>query len=324
MRSQLATGSVLLLFLVVATAFTVRETVDKAFGAFARGDLFEVFEYVDDDTELDVHCSAPFCGSWEGVERLRDYFEKIRLSVDISKWTYEIKIVDEADGTAIVAVEMSGKFKRSGNEVKNHKMIFSVEAWDGKLGDIDIFQHDPVHFDKAYRTKGEEYFYAFLEKFLDGGASGVVDSLASDVKVDVNFPGLATENAAGKAAAQKLVERLGAVVSLDIDDIDIEASDEDEVWAEITFDNFIVKATGANLGDKDDDDEKDEAADDEDDDDDDDDDEKHVSLVHAVFDSYGQLKQFSLYHNRVVDVWDAHGPRVLDAAHCHSHKHDEL
>jgi len=315
---------VCLLFLVVVNAFTVRETIEKSFSAFARGDLFEVFEYVDDDTELEVHCSAPFCGSWEGVERLRDYFEKIRLSIDMTKWTFEIKQVDEADGTAIVAVEMSGKFRRSGNEFRNHKMTFSVEAWDGKLGDIDIFQHDPVLFEKLYRTKGEGHFFAFLEKFLDGGASGVADSLASDVTLNINFPGVFTETASGKAAAQKLVERVGAVVSLDIDDVDIESSDEDEVWAEITFDNFIVKATGTNLGDKDDDDEKDEAADDEDDDEDDDDDEKHVSLVHAVFESNGHLKEFTLYHNRVVDVWDTHGPRAHDAARCHSHKHDEL
>jgi len=155
---------VLLLCLAAVQAFTVRETVEKSFGAFARGDLFEVFEYVDDDTELEVYCSAPFCGSWEGVERLRDYFEKVQLSFDMKKWTYDIRMVDEADGTAIVDVEMSGKFKRSGDELRNHKMTFSVEAWDGTLGDIDIFQHDPVAFEKAYRTTSEENFCAILEK----------------------------------------------------------------------------------------------------------------------------------------------------------------
>jgi len=43
-----------------------------------------------------------------------------------------------------------------------------------------------------------------------------------------------------------------------------------------------------------------------------------------VFESNGHLKEFTLYHNRVVDVWDTHGPRAHDAPRCHSHKHDEL
>ncbi|MBV9438556.1 MAG: nuclear transport factor 2 family protein [Candidatus Eremiobacteraeota bacterium] len=116
------------------------DLVQRGLAAFGRGDIPGLLELCADDVHVVFHDrgrTIPFAGTWDGKDRVLEYFRIIGDNLDVLKWETQRIVADRNHVVAFVDVDFRGK--RSAKAAGETQAALDFTAAGGKITGWQVY-----------------------------------------------------------------------------------------------------------------------------------------------------------------------------------------
>ena len=118
--------------MTATTAETNRQLIERAYAAFAKGDIPTVFRAFDEEILWHVPGRGPLSGDYQGHEEVLAFFERF---IGLSGGTFRIRIDDVLANDERVVVLVTESAERNGRSWSSPQ----VHAWTVRNGKASVF-----------------------------------------------------------------------------------------------------------------------------------------------------------------------------------------
>lgn len=233
-----------------------RTTGNNVFPQLVQGQL----RFFDDTSVVQVYSELPFGGTYQGLDQIKRMYKRFSLSMEVTRQNFQLLGVNEAEGMAMLEVDILGTFKRTGKQAQLKLiMALEVDPVQKKILSLIVVNKNKAQAIRAFSTPAETLLQnlikmAFQSDYeqLVAGTAPFWNLVSNNIKVKANmYP--ESQELFGQSewnGKQALIEHMKDVKELDYAFIKqmpkllaettskVLFSDDDDVWVKFEWPGY--------------------------------------------------------------------------------------